>query len=134
MDDTIVDQVIFPLSKSLPVLAQASDGLLLPDNPADGLLGPEDWHIVAAQLQLSSRELSVAVLMFEGKSRFQIERRLKVAGGTVRVYVDRLFAKLNVRDRLGMALRVLRVHLGNQTVGATPTSHKAATCESDSGR
>ena len=73
---------------------------------------PEDWIALAGQLGLSARELSVAVLMFEGKSRYQITHRLGCAPGTVRVYIDRLFAKLNVNDRLGMALRVMRVHLG----------------------
>ena len=133
MNDTIVDQPLFPLAKSPSAFAQAPGELLLPENPAEGLLDPEDWRVLAHHLQLSPRELSVAMLMFKGKSRFQIERHLGIAGGTVRVYIDRLFAKLNVQDRLGMALRIMRVHLGNHSVGPAPTSHKGATCTSDSG-
>jgi DNA-binding NarL/FixJ family response regulator len=53
-------------------------------------------------------------LIFEGNTRFQIGRRLQCADSTVRVYIDRVFAKLNVVDRLGMALRILRVHLALQ--------------------
>jgi DNA-binding NarL/FixJ family response regulator len=80
-------------------------------NPGEGLLSAEDWAAVAARCGLSARELSVATLMFEGKTRAQIARRLHCAPGTVRAYIDRLFAKLRVEDRLGMALRVVRIYL-----------------------
>jgi DNA-binding NarL/FixJ family response regulator len=96
-------------------------------------LTSEDWLAVAARLQLTARELSVAVLIFEGNSRFQISRRLGCAPSTVRVYIDRLFAKLQVRDRVGAVLRVVRVHrtLTQETPG--PVSHKDATCEGSEG-
>jgi DNA-binding NarL/FixJ family response regulator len=86
------------------------DRLLLPKNPGEGLLSAEDWGLVAARLRLSARERDVAKLMFEGKTRLQIARKLKCASGTVRVYIDRLFAKLRVQDRLGMVLRVVRIY------------------------
>ena len=84
---------------------------LKPRNPGEDMFSGEEWTLIAASLHLSARELSVAVLLFEGKTRFQIARKLRCAAGTVRVYIDRLFAKLNVRDRLGMALGIVRVHL-----------------------
>ena len=43
-------------------------------NPGVGLLASDDWDLVAYQLRLAARELSVAMLMFEGKSRYQIAR------------------------------------------------------------
>ena len=98
----------------------ASDAL--PRHPGHGLLSSEDWVRVATRLQLTARELSVAVLLFEGKTRFQIARKLQCASGTVRVYIDRLFAKLNVKDRLGMVLAIVRLHLGMPW-----PSHKSAT-------
>ena len=125
MNDTIVDQDLSALTAFAPGAAPFLDGLLLPDNPADGLLSPEDWRGVALQLHLSAREQSVAILIFEGKSRFQIARQLDCARGTIRVYIDRLFAKLNVADRLGMAMRVMRVHYA---IVAQDMSHKDATC------
>ena len=64
---------------------------LMPQNPGEDMFSGEDWTLIAASLHLSARELSVAVLMFEGKTRFQIARKLKCAPGTVRVYIDRLF-------------------------------------------
>jgi DNA-binding NarL/FixJ family response regulator len=36
---------------------------------------------------------------------------LSFAPGTLRVYIDRLFDKLAVADRLGMALRIIQAHL-----------------------
>jgi DNA-binding NarL/FixJ family response regulator len=98
------------------------------------MLSREGWTQVGRHLHLSARELSVAILIFEGAARAQIARRLGCAPGTVRVYIDRLFAKLKVADRLGMALRVIRVAVA---VGALPgqaaVSHKDATCTSRDG-
>jgi DNA-binding NarL/FixJ family response regulator len=92
------------------------------------MLSPESWAQVGQQLGLSARELSVAILILEGTSRSQIARRLQCAPGTIRVYIDRLFAKLHVEDRLGMVLRLIRVAVA---LGAFPgqvvVSHKNAT-------
>lgn len=68
-----------------------------------------DWQTIGETFRLTRRELSVAMLIFEGKSRYVISRRLRCAPSTVRTYIDRLFAKLQVKDRLGMALRIVRV-------------------------
>jgi DNA-binding NarL/FixJ family response regulator len=78
-------------------------------HPGEAFLTADKWEVVAGQFRLTRRELSVAILIFEGKTRYQIARRLHCAPGTVRTYIDRLFAKLEVEDRLGMALRVVRV-------------------------
>jgi len=71
------------------------------------------------------------MLIFEGKTRHQIARALHCAPGTVRVYIDRLFAKLQVTDRLGMALRLVRMHLHLRTPAESTPSHKSATCEGE---
>ena len=121
MNDTVVDQVLFPPTDTVadqvlmpPTTARGEislEDLLWPENPAEGLLDAEDWVRLGRQLQLSDRECSVARLIFEGYTRFQIVRKLRCATGTVRVYIDRVFAKLKVVDRLGMALRsVARPH------------------------
>jgi DNA-binding CsgD family transcriptional regulator len=95
------------------------------------MLSPKRWAQVGQHLGLSDRELSVAILIFEGRSRWQIAHRLQCAPGTIRVYIDRLYAKLKVVDRLGMALRLIRVAVA---MGAFPgqavVSHKNATCTS----
>jgi DNA-binding NarL/FixJ family response regulator len=81
------------------------------DHPAANFLGAEDWERIADRARLTPRELSVAIFIFEGKTRYQIARALKCAAGTVRVYIDRLFAKLRVQDRVGLVLRLVRIHL-----------------------
>lgn len=86
------------------------EDLLSPENPGENLLSVEEWLTVARLLQLSGRERSVAILVFEGKSRSQIARELSCSPETVRVYIDRLFEKLNVHDRVELVLRIVRVH------------------------
>ena len=103
--------------------------LLSPQNPGMEFLSSEDWLTIAARLQLTARELSVAILIFEGHSRFQISRRLSCAPGTVRVYIDRLFDKLQVNDRVGVVLRIVRVHWALTQAPTDLSSHEDATCE-----
>jgi len=82
------------------------------DHPGKALLRAIDWQRIADQFQLTERELGVARLIFQGKTRHEIAGELTFAQGTLRVYIDRLFDKLMVTDRLGMALRIMQAHLG----------------------
>ena len=93
--------------------------LSTPTNPGHDFLSAEEWVRVAAKAELTARELSVAVLLFEGKTRAQTARKLRLAPGTVRVYIDRLFVKFNVRDRVGLVLRIVRIHLAMGSEEAT---------------
>jgi DNA-binding CsgD family transcriptional regulator len=130
MNAPIADQGLFAVAAPAPADANSLDRLLLSENPGVGLISPEDWVDVAAHLQLSAREFSVAVLIFEGNSRLQVAKRLKCSPETSRGYIDRVFAKLNVRDRLGMVLRVMRVHLALVAARCQPaTSHKNVGCK-----
>lgn len=83
-------------------------------HPGEGLVATRQWKEIGARFGLTHRELSVAKLMFEGKSRYLISRQLNCAPSTVRTYIDRLFAKLQVEDRLDMALRIVSVILVRQ--------------------
>lgn len=82
-------------------------------HPGHGLLADNDWQSVADQFGLSRREQQVAKLLFQGANRELIALSLKKPDGstlspeTVRVYVDRLYQKLNVADGVGMTLRIL---------------------------
>jgi DNA-binding NarL/FixJ family response regulator len=111
MSDTTIDRASSPSVRTFSSLTPPADQPPQPDDPGRDLLSAGDWARVGHQLHLSARELSVAILIVEGKSRSQIARRLRCAPGTIRVYIDRLFAKLHVADRLGIALRVVRVAL-----------------------
>lgn len=110
-------------------LSQSLQQLLEPANPGQDFLAAEDWIAIAGQFGLSQRETCVAILLFEGQSRYAISRRLQCAPGTVRVYIDRLFQKLNVQDRVGLVLRIARIHLAINMPGQKKAmSHKSATC------
>jgi len=95
----------------------SKEDLLSPADPAEGLLTSEEWISIGIALDLSTRELCVAILIFEGQTRANIARQLHkkdgkpVSPGTVRVYIDRLFQKLRVKDRVEFVLRIIRVHL-----------------------
>jgi DNA-binding NarL/FixJ family response regulator len=91
--------------KSAPIRSK----LVADKNPATALMSPEDWIRVAQELRLTARELTITVMIFEGKTRRAIARKLKSAPGTVRVHIDRVFGKLNVRDRVGLVLRIVAV-------------------------
>lgn len=111
MNDTIVDRDLFGLAAKDLEAPDAPTGLLQSKHPGVGMIAPEEWTSIASELKLSPREFCVAVLIFEGNSRLQVARRLKCSPETCRVYIDRVFAKLNVRDRLDMVLRIVRIHL-----------------------
>lgn len=73
------------------------------------MLSPEQWSEVADFLQLTPREWQVAVLLFEGKTRDSIARHLELSTRTVRQHLERLHVKLDVCDRVGLVLRIIRV-------------------------
>lgn len=92
------------------------DDLCIPKNPSEGFFTTAQWQRIAEALDLSDRELRVAILLFEGQKREAIACHLCKADGshlspeTVRVYIDRLFKKARVSDRVGFVLRIVRVH------------------------
>jgi DNA-binding NarL/FixJ family response regulator len=95
----------------------SKEDLLSPSDPAEDLLTSEEWISIGIALDLSTRELCVAILIFEGQTRANIARQLHkkdgqpVSPGTIRVYIDRLFQKMRVNDRVGFVQRIMRVHL-----------------------
>jgi DNA-binding NarL/FixJ family response regulator len=89
--------------------AAESSPLLLPNDPSENFLTAEDWVNLGAATKLTARELEVAHLLFAGKTRAEVARRLQLGVETVRVYIDRLFKKLGVRNLRGMILRIARI-------------------------
>ena len=85
---------------TFPALARSA-------HPGEGLLSPEQWVGVAEELELTPREWEVSVLLFEGKTRESIARRLQLSTRTVRKYLEQLHDKLSVNDRVGLVLRIV---------------------------
>jgi DNA-binding NarL/FixJ family response regulator len=67
------------------------------------------WGVIAEEYGLSFREVQVAELLFLGLSRPEIAKVLECAAGTVRVYIDRLYQKMEVKDRLSFAIRLTQL-------------------------
>jgi DNA-binding NarL/FixJ family response regulator len=70
------------------------------------LLSPR-WLKAKEHFQLSSAETQVANLLFGGSTRREISKKLQRAPGTIRVFIDRLYRKLGVRDRLSFVVCLL---------------------------
>lgn len=65
----------------------------------------EDWG-----LGLSAREREVAILAANGASNQAISQECKIAERTVKAHMSAVFEKLNLTDRLQLALRVHGIH------------------------
>ncbi|MBO1337234.1 response regulator transcription factor [Streptomyces sp. VRA16 Mangrove soil] len=63
---------------------------------------------------LTAREMEILELLADGLGNQQIARRLFLAEKTVRNYVTRIFAKLEVHDRASAAVRARDAGLGGQ--------------------
>jgi DNA-binding CsgD family transcriptional regulator len=63
---------------------------------------------------LTNRELEILELLADGLGNQQIARRLFLAEKTVRNYVSRIFAKLEVHDRATAAVRARDAGFGGQ--------------------
>jgi DNA-binding NarL/FixJ family response regulator len=57
---------------------------------------------------LTPREQAIVELLVRGWTNRQIAQRLALSEHTVKVRMGRLFAKLGVKSRLQLAMRVLR--------------------------
>ena len=113
-----------PMQRKTMILDREKHWFLLPDKPFEDLLGLEDWITVGTTFGLTARELDVVILLFEDCTRQTICRRLHRGEASVRKRIDKVFRKMNVKDRLGLVQRIWHVHRALQSWG-----HKDAPCE-----
>lgn len=84
-----------------------------PDEP-DDLFTDAEWRALATAWDLSAREREVARLLCAGHSRPEIASHLRKRDGeslsrdTVRVYVDRIFRKVGVSNRMTLLTAFFR--------------------------
>jgi len=76
-------------------------GAKLANRPAVPKAVQSDWHI-----DLTPREKEVAVLAANGASNQLISRHCEISERTVKAHLSAVFQKLNITDRLQLALRV----------------------------
>jgi DNA-binding NarL/FixJ family response regulator len=76
--------------------------------------------------QLTPQEISIAVLVSEGKTNSEIGSSLFIASGTVRNYVSVILSKLYLPNRAALAVYAVQNNLRGQAIEAyqapeTPT-------------
>jgi DNA-binding NarL/FixJ family response regulator len=72
--------------------------------------------LFARRIQLTRREGQLATLLAHGLKNKELATALGITEGTVKVYLSRLFKKLDVKDRFELALYALK-NLSNGTAG-----------------
>jgi RNA polymerase sigma factor (sigma-70 family) len=115
---------LLALSSSRPVTApdaadtvtlQAFAAILaaLVDAPRPGRTARAPRRELAAQLaRLTPREQQVLTLLPRGLTNAELGEQLGVAAGTVKVHIERILAKLGVRDRTQAAVKATEWGLG----------------------
>ncbi|WP_169334806.1 response regulator transcription factor [Gilvimarinus chinensis] len=82
------------------------DGLWLGQDLMQQLLAPSERSPVIGYEKLSVREKAVAELVAQGLSNKEVARQLSITERTVKAHLSACFEKLNVRDRMQLAMHV----------------------------
>ena len=80
-----------------------------PNIAMNQLLNTQQWKLVAEELGLTDREREVCELLFQCLTRRAIAERLGIKDRTVRSHMEQIHAKLRVKNRVGIVLRVIEV-------------------------
>lgn len=109
--ETKVCQCLGPVFLSIPTNVNSNrilnNQLEWPENPAEGLLNPNQWAQIADVASLTQRERQVAEMLLESHTREEIAQKLNVKPRTIRQHMESLHSKLKVSNRVGLALRVI---------------------------
>ena len=81
---------------------------------SDLSLNRREWKSVRLKLHLSERELEVVQSVFVGRTLAQISDEMRLALGTVKTYVQRIYRKVQVSSQQELTLRVIDAHLRNR--------------------
>ena len=74
----------------------------LPPLPLDEIL----WQEIATQLALSPQQARIVELILRGQRDKEIAETLGLSFSTVRTYLQRIFQRSNVTDRVGLVLHI----------------------------
>ena len=78
-------------------------------------VGNDQWHSIAAFLDLSARQLQIARCVFDGLDEASISRELAISSHTVHTHLDRLYKKLHINSRCELVVRVFLAYLSTQS-------------------
>jgi len=98
---------------AITVLEKPFDPPVLLDAVANSLkdkpiAAPLKWDDVTAKYALSPRQEEIAKLICDSLSNDQIAEQLGITANTVRMHIKLLYDKLGVKDRVGVAMRLLQ--------------------------
>ena len=71
------------------------------------LFAPARWQTLANHLDLSPRQQQVARHICRARSNDEIAAKLGISSHTVHMHMKCLFEKLDVRDRVGVVVRLV---------------------------
>jgi DNA-binding CsgD family transcriptional regulator len=77
--------------------------------PGLDLLNDAQWNELSQCAGFSNRERDVCRLLFEGNTRREIATKLGIKPRTVRDYMEKIHNKFDVRNRVGVVLRVIQI-------------------------
>lgn len=72
------------------------------------LISQQEWIDLQRGLRLSDRQAQIARLLVQGKADKQIAYELGISVSTVRTYMDRLFHRFDLNDRVGLIVHMFR--------------------------
>ena len=90
------------------------------DQPAHTILSQVEWTEIGAQMAMSSRELEIVQLIFDGCTEYQIAKELGISIHTVHTYIRRVYAKLNIHDQRELIVKVFSAYLSTRAVNDVP--------------
>lgn len=92
------------------------------DQPVHAILSQVEWTEIGAQLTMSSRELEVVQMIFDGCIEYQIARELDISIHTVHTYIKRVYAKLNIHDQRELIVKVFSAYISLRAVNDDPSA------------
>ncbi len=72
------------------------------------------WYGILKSDTLTPRELDVLALASAGLANKEIARELKMAEGTVKIHLHRVYQKLGIKSRYALAVLARRIPSGGQ--------------------
>ena len=70
---------------------------------------PLIWQAIVVQLKLSPQQTLIVESILRGNQDKQIAEELDLSVATVRTYLNRIFERTDVRDRLNLVLKIFKM-------------------------
>ena len=70
---------------------------------------PLIWQAIVVQLKLSPQQTLIVESILRGNQDKQIAEELDLSVATVRTYLNRIFERTGVRDRLNLVLKIFKM-------------------------